>query len=388
MDARAAEYKDSGAFPGALMDQLRTTAYLDLINGRPAESRIAQGNLSTDTADPDEIPDALIAARPDDGSPGETEPGGDESPGGDEPDDSGPGDSGPGGGGPGDRMPGGGPGGQPAARPVLADLVVPLATLLGLANRPGEAHGLGVLDPDLCRDLARLAVASPHSQVCVTITDPGGIAVGHGCGRAGKPPGVAPGQPPPGPPPPSLALPARLNLTITADRLSGMLLSTSRSPGKPGSRPPDGWALTWRDARGSPGSPDDPSWCGTWTLTLPGDRELAVRIEPVPTHACDHRHESHGYQPNDTLRHLVQVRDHTCTFPPCSRHARDSDFEHAQPYDKGGRTCSCNAGARSRKCHRVKQSPGWTVTQPRPGWHQWTTPSGRTYVQAPYQYPV
>ena len=192
VDARAAEYKDSGAFPGALMDQLRTTAYLDLINGRPAESRIAQGNLSTDTADPDEIPDALIAARPDDGSPGETEPGGGESPGGDEP-----GDSGPGGGGPGDRMPGGGPGGQPAARPVLADLVVPLATLLGLADRPGEAHGLGVLDPDLCRDLARLAVASPHSQVCVTITDPGGIAVGHGCGRAGKPPGVAPGQPPP-----------------------------------------------------------------------------------------------------------------------------------------------------------------------------------------------
>ena len=113
-----------------------------------------------------------------------------------------------------------------------------------------------------------------------------------------------------------------------------------------------------------------------------------MRIEPVPTHACDHRHESHGYQPNDTLRHLVQVRDHTCTFPPCSRHARDSDFEHAQPYDKGGRTCSCNAGARSRKCHRIKQSPGWTVTQPKPGWHEWTTPSGRTYVQAPYRYPV
>ena len=299
------------------------------------------------------------------------------------------GDSGPGDGGPGDSGPGGGgPGGQPAARPVLADLVVPLATLLGLANRPGEAHGLGVLDPDLCRDLARLAAASPHSQVCVTVTDPDGIAVGHGCGRAGKPPGAAPAQPPAGPPPPSLALPARLNLTITADRLSAMLLSASRSPGKPGSRPPDGWAFTWRDARGSPDSLDDPSWCGTWTLTLPGGRELAVRIEPVPTHACDHRHESHGYQPNDTLRHLVQVRDHTCTFPPCSRHARDSDFEHAQPYDKGGRTCSCNAGARSRKCHRIKQSPGWTVTQPKPGWHEWTTPSGRTYVQAPYRYPV
>jgi hypothetical protein len=113
-----------------------------------------------------------------------------------------------------------------------------------------------------------------------------------------------------------------------------------------------------------------------------------VRIEPVPTYDCDHGHESHGYQPNDTLRHLVQVRDHACTFPTCSRLARESDFEHAKPYHKGGRTCACNAGARSRKCHRVKQSPGWNVTQPKPGWHQWTTPSGRTYTQAPYRYPV
>ena len=76
----------------------------------------------------------------------------------------------------------------------------------------------------------------------------------------------------------------------------------------------------------------------------------------MPTYDCDHRNESHAYQPNDTLRHLVQIRDDECTFPPCSRHARETDFEHATPYDKGGRTCACNAGARSRKCHRVKQS--------------------------------
>ena len=187
-------------------------------------------------------------------------------------------------------------------------------------------------------------------------------------------------------PPPQVTLPARLNLTITSDRLSALLTATHGPPAQPGTRGSPGWALSQRDA--TRGSPDDPDWCGTWVLTVPGGRELAVRIEPVPTYDCDHRHESHGYQPNDALRHLVQVRDYTCTFPSCSRHARDSDFEHAQPYDKGGRTCSCNAGARSRKCHRVKQSPGWKVTQPKPGWHEWKTPSGRTYTQAPYQYPV
>jgi len=113
-----------------------------------------------------------------------------------------------------------------------------------------------------------------------------------------------------------------------------------------------------------------------------------VKLGPVPTFDCDHRYESRAYQPNDTLRHLVQIRDGECTFPPCSRHARESDFEHATPYDKGGRTCACNAGSRSRACHQVKQSPGWNVTQPKPGWHQWETPSGRTYQQGPKRYPV
>ena len=154
-------------------------------------------------------------------------------------------------------------------------------------------------------------------------------------------------------------------------------------PAPPASRDgPARWAFTPTDYPGLPGG------CGTWILILPGGRELLVKLEPIPVTDCDHRHESRGYQPSDTLRHLVQVRDGTCTFPPCSRHARESDFEHAVPYDKGGRTCACNGGARSRRCHRVKQSPGWTVTQPQPGWHQWTTPAGRTYTQGPMQYPA
>ncbi|HEY6494879.1 MAG TPA: DUF222 domain-containing protein [Trebonia sp.] len=98
--------------------------------------------------------------------------------------------------------------------------------------------------------------------------------------------------------------------------------------------------------------------------------------------------ESRGYRPGNRLRHLVQVRDGACTFPPCNRHAVESDFEHAVPYDKGGRTCACNAGARSRACHRVKQSKGWNVTQPQPGWHRWQTPAGRVYLQEPWRYPA
>lgn len=175
-----------------------------------------------------------------------------------------------------------------------------------------------------------------------------------------------------------------MNLTITSTQLATLKRASglTRASGPPGARAPATCAFISRGDTGPPGG------YGTWTLTLAGTLNLVVKLEPVPTFDCDHRRESHAYQPNSMLRHLVQVRDGTCTFPTCSRHARESDFEHAIPYDKGGRSCACNAGARSRQCHRVKQSPGWTVTQPRPGWHQWRTPGGRSYIQGPHRYPV
>jgi hypothetical protein len=38
-----------------------------------------------------------------------------------------------------------------------------------------------------------------------------------------------------------------------------------------------------------------------------------VTIALVPTYDCDHRNQSRAYKPNATLRHLIQVRDCTCT---------------------------------------------------------------------------
>ena len=324
---RAAACKAAKIRPGARMDQLRVLAFLDILNGITLESRIAADRA------------AQAAQSSDDTSAGDvstSDAGGPDS----ASDTTGDGSTTTGG--------AGGSPGAPAVAPVLpaltarANLTLPLATLLGLAERPGAAHGLGPLDPALVRDLAATAARSPHSQWCTTITDSQGTAVAHGCAK-----------------------PARTKKNRPASRDG-----------------PARWAFT------PTGDPGPPGGYGTWTLALPGGRELAVKLEPIPVTSCDHRHESRGYQPNDTLRHLVQVRDGTCTFPPCSRHARESDFEHAVPYDKGGRTCACNGSARSRRCHRVKQSPGWTVTQPQPGWHQWTTPAGRTYTQGPMQYPA
>jgi hypothetical protein len=136
--------------------------------------------------------------------------------------------------------------------------------------------------------------------------------------------------------------------------------------------------------------PPDPRGHGRWRLRTPGPdgRDLAVSIEPLAVTDCDHRHESAGYQPSDRLRHLVEIRDGECTYPPCRRQARRCDFEHAIPWDQGGRTCACNAGARCRHHHHAKQAPGWRLDQDQPGYHRWTTPSGRTYTTGPTAYPI
>jgi hypothetical protein len=180
-----------------------------------------------------------------------------------------------------------------------------------------------------------------------------------------------------------------VNITVTETLLHQ--LAEQPRPGAPPGAPPGDWDLAPRTPGAPPGdwdlaprTPGDAD--GAWALTLPGGRELTLRLDAVPTHDCNHQYQANAYQPGRRLRRLVQARDRECTFPPCSRPAHQSDFEHAIPYDKGGRTCACNAGARSRRCHQVKQSPGWQVTQPKPGWHQWQTPTGRVYTQEPWRY--
>jgi hypothetical protein len=120
------------------MDELRARAYLDLLLGK--DSRPRHGNA--------------------DG-------GGDGGSGG-----PGPGDS--------DAPP---PSAVPAGFAGRVTLTVPLATITGLADRPGELAGLGPIDPWLARDLATAATANPKSTWCVTVTDGHGHAIGHGCAR-------------------------------------------------------------------------------------------------------------------------------------------------------------------------------------------------------------
>jgi hypothetical protein len=236
----------------------------------------------------------------------------------------------------------------PTSRPVPAGfagrvtLTVPLATLAGLADRPGELGSLGPVDPWLARDLAAAAAWNPKTTWCLTVTDGRGHAVAHGCAR---------------PEPKSHAQHA--------------------GPGPPA------FSFTPAGRDGPPGG------YGTWRLRTPGPGpDLIITIDPITTDPCDHRFESQGHDPGVKLRHLAQVRHSTCTSPICRRPARTCDFEHNTPYEAGGRTCLCNTGPKCRHDHRLKQHPKWTVDQLADGTFRWTTPAGRSYDTEPTRYPI
>src|SRR6266851_1882161 len=236
----------------------------------------------------------------------------------------------------------------PAVFAANANLAIPLATLLDLADRPGDLSGIGPVDPWLARDLARAAALNPRTSWCVTVTDAHGHAIGHGCAR----------------PEPR-----------THRKKHGRHAPPRAGPG---------FALTSTDQRGPPGG------YGTWRLSTgtPGQPDLLIALHPITTDACDHRFEASGHDPGVRLRHLTEVRHATCTGPSCRRSSARSDFEHNTPYEAGGRTCLCNGGPKCRYDHRLKQDRRWHVDQLPDGTFRWTAPSGRQYVTEPTRYPI
>ena len=262
--------------------------------------------------------------------------------------------------------------GPPPAAAI--NLTIPLTTLLGLTGHPGEAAAFGPIDADLARTMAAHAAGNPATTWCLTVTDEHGHPTAHGCAKPtqrGKPrPTENPGGPSPGghtsPPGKSTSPPGD---TITP-------ASTKTAPPGTGSGPPG-------TGSGPPGGH------GTWRLRIPGSsQDLLAALEPLAVTDCDHRHQTAAHDPGRTLRHLVQIRDGACTYPPCLREARRCDFEHAIPWDQGGRTCSCNTGPRCRHHHHLKQAAGWKLEQNQPGYHTWITPAGRRYTTGPITYPI
>jgi hypothetical protein len=211
---------------------------------------------------------------------------------------------------------------------TLPVMILPLLTVLGMADNPGEAGRQGVLDPGLVRQLASAAAAAgTASRWHLTLTDDLGRAVAHGC-----------------------------------------------QDGTPGMNP---------NKKGTPVTIAAPQPQGN----SPQAGKLTFQVHPIPLGAdCDHRFETDKHDPSPLLRHLVQVRDGSCVEFGCSRAAVRCDFEHSIPFEKGGRTCLCNGNCKCRRGHGLKQRKDWAAIQVG-GYTEWHTPSGRTHTAGPRQYP-
>ena len=272
------------------------------------------------------------------------------------------------------------------------NLTMPLATWLGLSDNPGHTAGYGPLDAGDSRDVAALLARQSGSRWCVTVTGEDGRPVAHGCARTG--PRVSGGsRPPPADGASSRSAPGRSRpppRNETSPR--PVPISTVRPPGEgasPGLASHGSRLPAHRHARNSDlslptdlGLPIDPG--------LPAgvqDWLAGIAVSKLEAGDCSHPRESRGYRPSSVLRHLITIRQPTCSFPGCRRPATRCDQDHTVPYDQGGRTCECNLGPLCRRHHRCKQAEDWWLEQPEPGVLVWHTPAGRTYTTTPTVYP-
>jgi 5-methylcytosine-specific restriction endonuclease McrA len=89
------------------------------------------------------------------------------------------------------------------------------------------------------------------------------------------------------------------------------------------------------------------------------------------------------YRPPANLTDHVIARDDTCTFPGCRRTARLCDLDHGEAWGTGGETSSQNIAALCARHHNAKHDAGWQVKHRSDGSHEWSGPTGHTYIRPP-----
>ncbi|WP_282848861.1 HNH endonuclease signature motif containing protein [Microbacterium oxydans] len=89
------------------------------------------------------------------------------------------------------------------------------------------------------------------------------------------------------------------------------------------------------------------------------------------------------YRPNAQLRRHLRARDQRCRFPGCGIAARKCDLDHNHAAASGGATCESNLSAFCRRHHMLKHHSPWHVEQRHGGVLEWTSPTGREYIDRP-----
>ncbi|WP_424023815.1 hypothetical protein [Microbacterium sp.] len=89
------------------------------------------------------------------------------------------------------------------------------------------------------------------------------------------------------------------------------------------------------------------------------------------------------YRPGAELDRFLRVRDERCRFPGCTQRPWRCDLDHTVDFALGGETRECNLAHLCRRHHVVKHATGWIVRQLGHGTLEWTSLTGRRYVDRP-----
>ena len=144
------------------------------------------------------------------------------------------------------------------------------------------------------------------------------------------------------------------------------------------------------------GLDDDPAeLAGYGPITAQAARRLAadrsgswrrLLTDPDTGHLLDI--SPHRYRPGRRLKDFVTARDSGCVFPTCNQPGYRCDYEHIQPFGRGGPTSRRNGALACRRHNNCKIGTGWSY-QPNPdGSFTWTTATGHRYRGQPPGLPV
>ena len=90
------------------------------------------------------------------------------------------------------------------------------------------------------------------------------------------------------------------------------------------------------------------------------------------------------YRPPAGLVDLVRARDRACVFPTCQTPAERCDIDHLTAWSQGGTTSLDNLATLCEAHHRLKHTPGWTLTRDQAtGTLSWHTPDKTIYHRHP-----
>ena len=90
-----------------------------------------------------------------------------------------------------------------------------------------------------------------------------------------------------------------------------------------------------------------------------------------------------SYRRTASMARFLKARDRHCRFPGCRRPAIRCELDHTFDFALGGPTDIRNLCHLCQRHHSMKQFTSWGVRQLGGGVLEWTSPTGRIYIDHP-----